>query len=115
MQAQMHAIPLVNLTELDDALARSHREPVLLFLDDPYCPISRRAAVEVSALDQPVFRIDVSSEHAMSRAVEECTGVPHASPQLLLLMDGQAVWSASHRRVTATAVMDELAKVKPSR
>jgi bacillithiol system protein YtxJ len=109
MPAQIHGTGVADLKELDGILARSHQAPALLFLDDPYCSISRRAATEVASLETHVFRIDVSRQHEISQAVEQYTGVPHASPQLLVLKDGQSVWSASHRRITAEAIQEALA------
>lgn len=109
MQTRMAATPVTDLAALERAYTQSQREPVLLFLDDPYCPISRRAASQVAALEQPVFRVDVSIAHAVSAAVEQRTGVGHASPQLLVLWNERVVWSASHLRITAAAIGEALA------
>ena len=46
--------------------------------------------------------------HALGQAVAARTGVRHESPQGLLLVGGEAVWSASHGDVTAEAVSDAL-------
>ena len=35
-------------------------------------------------------------------------GVRHETPQALLIRDGRVVWSASHFRVTADAVVDAI-------
>ncbi len=41
---------------------------------------------------------DVSSE------VERVTGVSHESPQVIVIRDGEVVWTASHWNVNAEAV-----------
>src|SRR3954470_7107820 len=70
---------------LDGVLARSHDAPVLLFLHDPYCPISRRAWGEMQHLaEQPLanaYLVNVSRQHALSDAIAARTGVRHESPQ----------------------------------
>jgi bacillithiol system protein YtxJ len=114
MITQTRGARVTDLTELGHIFAQSHQAPIILFLDDPYCPISRRAAAEVAALSTPVFRVDVSGQHAISQAIEQYTGVPHASPQLLVVKDGQAVWSASHRRITADAILGVLGELGPA-
>ena len=53
--------------------------------------------------------MDVRRHHALGQAVAARTGVRHESPQVLLLAGGGAVWSASHRGVTAAAVAAALA------
>jgi bacillithiol system protein YtxJ len=105
--------PLADAAALDAALARSHEAPVLLFLHDPHCPISRRAWGEMARLPAEAtaraFLVDVSRQHALSDAVEERTGVRHESPQALVLRGGKAVWDASHFAITAEEVTDALA------
>jgi bacillithiol system protein YtxJ len=50
----------------------------------------------------------VQRAREVSREVEARTGVRHESPQALILRGGEAVWSASHWRVTAEAVESAL-------
>jgi bacillithiol system protein YtxJ len=52
----------------------------------------------------PVSIVVVQKSRDVSREVEARTGVPHESPQALVLRDGRAVWSASHFDITADAV-----------
>jgi bacillithiol system protein YtxJ len=98
---------------LDGVLTRSHDAPVLLFLHDPYCPISRRAWGEMQHLaEQPLadaYLVNVSRQHALADAIEARTGVRHESPQALILRRGKAVWDASHFAITAEEVGAALA------
>ncbi len=106
-------VPLADTETLDQLLARSHDAPVLIFLNDPYCPISRRARHEMERLPEATrasaYLVDVSRQHALSRAIEERTGVRHESPQALILRDGKAVWDASHFAIAAEDVTEVLA------
>ncbi|MGD9892771.1 MAG: monothiol bacilliredoxin BrxC family protein [Dehalococcoidia bacterium] len=102
--------PVPDLTALDHEFARSADGAVLLFLHDPYCPISDAAYGELTQLGQRVALIDVAVGRDLSRAVEQRTGVHHESPQVLVLHDGRAIWSASHgyiRTATVAAALDQ--------
>ncbi|MFN8511410.1 MAG: bacillithiol system redox-active protein YtxJ [Thermomicrobiales bacterium] len=112
-QAEGGFAPLPDADAFDGLLARSHDAPVLLFLHDPYCPISRRAWGEMQQLaEQPLadaYLVNVSRQHDLSDAIAARTGVRHESPQALVLRDGKAVWDASHFSITAQAVGSALA------
>src|SRR3712207_5723022 len=81
--------PLPDVDALDEAVARSQEAPVLLFLHDPHCPISRRAWGEMQRLAEGplsnAYLVDVSRQHALSKAIASRTGVRHESPQALVL------------------------------
>ncbi len=96
--------PVASIAALDPLFAASRTTPTLLFLHDPGCPISRAAYKEVMRLDGEVPLLDVRGARALTRAVEERTGVRHESPQIFVLSGGQAVWSASHYAITTEAV-----------
>lgn len=102
--------PIADQAALDGIFAQSQHEPRLLFLHDPYCGVSAEAEMEMVevARREPVALINVSSQKALSRAVEQRTGVRHESPQVHLLYRGATVWSASHWRITAPAVTQAL-------
>jgi bacillithiol system protein YtxJ len=48
--------------------------------------------------------VRVIEERPVSLALAEQVGVPHASPQSLLIKDGHGVWNASHRGITVEAL-----------
>ncbi len=77
----------------------------LLFKHSTRCPISARAfrEYELWAADHPEIPtgwIDVIEDRELSALVVERTGVPHQSPQALLLERGGAAWNASHHAIT---------------
>ena len=94
-------VPVPNLDAFDDLLPRAG--VVVLFLHAPRCGISVRAYAEV-ALGGEVALIDVARDHDVKRAVADRTGVRHASPQVIVLRGGAAVWSAALADVTAAGV-----------
>jgi len=96
--------PVETMDALDHLFARSAAAPVILFLHDPSCPISAGAYRRMTQLAGEVALVNVQRAHAISRALEARTGVRHESPQVIVLQQGRAVWSASHGGITATAV-----------
>ena len=89
---------------LDELFERSHESTVVLYLHDPYCPISARAHGRVTDAGGEIHLIDVSRQHALNRAVERRTGVRHESPQAFVLRDGAPVWHASHGRISTESL-----------
>ena len=89
---------------LDDLFAASGDGPVVLFKHDPVCPISAKAYEELSRLGGEIPLIDVEGAEGIAAEVAARTGVPHESPQAIVLRGGAAVWSASRAEVTAAGV-----------
>jgi len=57
----------------------------------------------------PPFRlVDVISRRPVSNAIAEALGVPHESPQLILIKGGAAVASQSHSGITAGSIEEAL-------
>ena len=48
----------------------------------------------------------------VSDQIEASTGVPHESPQVLVIVGGKVVWSASHLTVKAEAISEALRAAK---
>jgi bacillithiol system protein YtxJ len=99
-----HFTPITDTEALDALFASSAERPVILFKHDPYCPISARAHREMSHVAGDVAIIDVAHDHTVKNAVTERTGIRHESPQVIVLRDGKAVWSASQFHINADGV-----------
>jgi len=90
--------------------------PRLIYKHSPTCGISSAALIEVSMFaesrpDVPVVLVDVLHERPLSQQIAAELGVPHASPQVLLVADGRALWHASHGSVSVqriSAALDAL-------
>lgn len=97
----------------EGAVVRSQEGPVVLFLHDYGCPISRAAYGEMQRLSPEIIGetrlVDVGREHDLKRTIEQRTGVRHESPQAIILRDGKAVWDAAHFQITAKSVTTALA------
>lgn len=80
-----------------------------IFKHSTRCPVSTFAHGEVAEFVQehpgiPLRIVLVVEHRATAREIAARLGVPHASPQVILVRDGKAVWDASHNGVTASAL-----------
>ena len=95
-----------DVSTLDVLFERSQQEPVLLFKHDTACPISAAAHREMSQIEGDVSLIDVEQGKEIAAEVAQRTGVRHQSPQVIVLRNGEAAWSASLFEIKADAVTD---------
>ncbi len=95
---------LASVSGLDALFASSRERAILLFLHDPWCPISAMATRQVAQIDADIVKVDVSRQHDLSREIERRTGIRHESPQLILIRDGSAVWDASHSSIDRKSI-----------
>ena len=90
-------------SELLDAIGEG---TAVVYKHSNRCGLSFRAEKEVRTFaeahpDVPVVKIDVVASRPLSNLVAERFEVVHQSPQVIVVRDGRAVWSASHLGVTA--------------
>jgi bacillithiol system protein YtxJ len=95
---------ITDAASLEQLLAHSHDAPVILFKHSSTCPISSAAYQQMSQVEAEVSLVVVQRARDVSNEIETRTGIPHASPQAIVLRNGQAVWNASHFDITASAV-----------
>ncbi len=101
-------------------LAASSERPLLLFKYSSTCGTSAAALDELVAhlnegpADASYAMVTVQTHRDISNAVARKLGVRHETPQVLLIRDGRVVWSASHFRVTATAVEEAINRSQPA-
>lgn len=109
----MNVTHLSDLDMLEAAIAESAERPVLLFKHSRTCGISCEALDELYAhlsngTGNAAYKmITVQSHRRVSDHVTERLGIRHETPQAIVLRGGQAVWNASHFRITA----EEIARV----
>lgn len=111
---------LQELDELDRLLASTDERPLLLFKHSYTCGVSAEALDELVAHinDRPedvqYAMVTVQTHRDVSNAVAKKLGVRHETPQALLIRNRRVVWSASHFRVTASAMVDAISAQSPS-
>lgn len=104
--------------EFDRLLARSHAEPVLLFKHSRSCGTSAYALEELSDFlarapeTMLCGMVTVQTHRGLSDTIADRLGVRHHTPQVLLVQDGRVVWSATHHRITADVLDQEVTRMR---
>lgn len=87
-------------------LETSGERPVFVFKHSTACPISGAAysrvteyANKTNGQGPDIFIVKVIEARPVSNQIAEDLGVAHKSPQIILVKDKAAVWSASHHGV----------------
>ena len=110
-----------NLTEenqIAEIIALSSSIPVYIFKHSTTCGISAQAKenVEISYknTDKPLsfYYLDLLKFRSISNEVASKLNVHHQSPQLILIHDGQVVFTTSHHKIKATIIEDSLSLLK---
>ena len=102
--------PVRDIAHLDALIAASSDRPLLLFKHSRSCGTSHEAIDELQAhlaeapRDATYAIVTVQGQRELSDAIAERFQLRHETPQVLLVRDGQMVWSASHFRVTSDAI-----------
>jgi bacillithiol system protein YtxJ len=101
---EVELIPVAGPDDLAALFDQSTTEKSLLFLHDPFCPTSARAARQITAFGKPVHLINVSTQPELTEEVEQRTGIKHESPQAFVFSNGRPFWFASHGRITSAGL-----------
>lgn len=100
---QMDWISLTDSKQLDEIIAESKRNPVLIYKHSTRCNISRSALDRLerkwdgkSIGSMKRYFLDLLSFRDLSNRIAELFQVEHQSPQVLLISDGKSVLDLSH-------------------
>ncbi|AKP50920.1 bacillithiol system redox-active protein YtxJ [Cyclobacterium amurskyense] len=99
----MSWIKLEDVAQISKIKEESNEKPVVIFKHSTSCSISGMAWNRVQrnwkATDSDKitpYYLDLLSYRALSNAIAEEFGVTHASPQVIVVKDGKAVYNNSH-------------------
>lgn len=101
-----HFVRIEDTESFEALIARSKDRPQVIFKHSLTCPISSAAYEQMSRFDGEVALIEVQVARQLSNQIENKLGVPHESPQVIVLNKGQVAWNASHFKITAEAVAE---------
>ena len=104
-------IELRDVAALDNFLAQSNVDPVIIFKHSDSCGISARAYTQMSELKRPVGLVTVQTAPAVSDEIRKRMGLAHETPQVMIVHHGQVAWTASHGQVKAAVVEAALEEV----
>ena len=97
-------VEIHDVESLDRFLAETENQPAILFKHSNSCGFSARAHREMTAVERTVGIVTVQRARAVSEEIERRFKLPHETPQVLIVRNGESVWSASHGSVSARAV-----------
>ncbi|HSQ23033.1 MAG TPA: bacillithiol system redox-active protein YtxJ [Pyrinomonadaceae bacterium] len=101
-------ISIEDNSALDRFLADADGQAVVILKHSSTCGVSSRAYGEMSSFEGSVGLITVQEARDVSNEIERRTGVPHETPQILILHNDEVVFNASHFQVKAETVKKEL-------
>jgi bacillithiol system protein YtxJ len=107
-------IPLASTEDVDRLVQRSHEIPCLILKHSTRCQISSIAKYRLeddwsfAEGEMEVYYLDLLRYREVSKYVAESLSVYHESPQVLLLMDGECVYDASHLDISVAELREVL-------
>ncbi len=104
---------LKSVDDLKNVAEASQKEPVLLFKHSLTCPHSARAQEQFVGIENtPRFALTVQYAKDISAAAAERFGAEHASPQLLIIKNGEVIQSLYRSEIQKEAVENFIASAK---
>ncbi len=100
--------------QLDDLIERSYHKPQVIYKHSVSCGISSvtksrlERSWDINDDELDIFFLDLINHRRLSNLVEETFGVYHESPQILLIINGKAVYHTSHMGISADALKKAL-------
>lgn len=105
--------PLTSEAQLSELREASFAKPQLIFKHSVSCGISGhvRHYLEEAAeeLQKPLdlHYLDLLSYRSVSNAIASTFGVPHQSPQVIVLKDGEVIHTASHMAIRPESILSK--------
>jgi bacillithiol system protein YtxJ len=103
---------LTTAAQIDEIKALSAQKPVFIFKHSTSCSISsmsldrlQRNWKEEDADKITPYYLDLLAYRALSNQVATDFGVPHESPQLIVIHGGKAVYNESHYGISYASLM----------
>ena len=93
-----------SLDTLERLFSDSFDRPVVLLKHSMTCGISAGVYREVSLFGGDVNVVVVQTHRDLSSSIASRTGIRHESPQAIVLVDGKAVYHASHYDIEAAHI-----------
>jgi|SRR5699024_5737343 len=105
---------LLEIDDLQEVWETSTEKPVILFKQSTTCPVSAEAFTELQRLldsnnkDIAAYYVKVRETRPVSNQIAEDLGIQHQSPQAFVVKNKEAVWNASHNKITEESLTEAL-------
>jgi len=98
---------------LEEVIAASHSENVIIFKHSTTCSISHMAKMRLEDMwdltDVSAYYLDLKAFRQLSDEVARRFAVHHESPQILLIKNGECIYDASHFDISVAELKETLA------
>jgi bacillithiol system protein YtxJ len=105
---------LTSEAQIDQVIAASEEKPVLLFKHSTRCSISSMSLDRLLRNWKPEdadkitpYYLDLIAFRSVSNLVAERFGIPHESPQVLLIQKGKVTYHESHYGISYAEIMKQ--------
>lgn len=106
----MHWIHLTDEEQLKNIITESEVRPQVIFKHSTRCSISGVAMQRLQKAPQPdgvdFYFLDLIRYRSISNKIAEVFKVHHESPQVLVVKDGQCIYSESHLGIAMDDIAD---------
>ncbi len=105
---------LVNEPQIDSLIKTSFEKPVAIFKHSFRCGISAMVLShleyqwDLEEVDLDIYFLDLITHRSVSNKISEDLGVPHQSPQIILIKEGKVVYAASHHAISVDGLKGAL-------
>lgn len=103
-------IELVDLHQLDDVVTSSFEKIVVLFKHSTRCGVSNmvlksfKSGYDYSKERVELYYLDLLAHRDISNEVAVRFQIEHQSPQMIILKNGKAIYSASHQSIDVAII-----------
>ena len=108
----MHWIHLTDEEQLKQVITKSHLHPQVIFKHSTRCSISALALQRLQKVSQPsdidFYFLDLLSYRSVSNNIADVFQVPHESPQILLIRNGECVYDESHMGIAMNEILEHV-------
>ena len=105
---------LTSEEQLNELIVESAQKPVFIFKHSTRCSISSmsldrllRNWKEEDATKITPYYLDLIAYRSLSNSVADRLGVPHESPQVLLIQNGEVTYHESHYGIIYAGIMNQ--------
>lgn len=100
--------------DVEQIFDRSSEKPQLIYKHSNSCSICWFTKSEIEAASESILAladlhfVNVVKFRTISNLISAKSGIIHHSPQVLIIQNGEVVWNASHGRIRANAILEQL-------
>lgn len=110
-------LTLESASQLEEAVKASFSSPVVLFKHSTRCATSSLALRRLEQAAEPecesvaCYFLDLIRFRSVSNQIADSFSVPHESPQVLVIRNGECIYEASHLEIQSEEIAEQIRMV----